>query len=780
MYWFAPVVLALAVLGCVANAQLDDDIDCNIRKLAITFAQTIQPFRTPAELKMVADSLGAQEGPCTTNTWPAVAASHDVTKRSAAPHTYVLGHFETSLYVDYTKGDDSNQGTESTPLKTVAQAMRLVPGTPSPRVVVLRSGMHFVADTIKLTAEHSNTTITCYAGEEAVVSGALHLDSLSWEQVGPADQGVILRASIADAISKFKGRQSAVDFLELFYANTSRLVAARHPNGNPEKDNSNYGLAPTSTLPIRDFGTAQLVSNQTYNRGGMFPFYSVGVGGPGSNFDPPVSYWAQADPHGGGASTYVIPTGCVASTTGEAALGKLSGGGGFVFMMHPETWGSWVYELANATLSGSSLTLAFGRGGFQEARGNSQAGHFYISHRAELMDVAGEWYYDAAKQQLYVVVPANSTGPSELFAPVVDQLFVLEGSQADPVENVHIANITFRHAAPTFMHNHTAPSGGDYAVFKGGCVHFNGTRGCSVQQCLFDAVGGNAVWLSDYNRNASIANNEMRNIGENGVGLAGRTEWVDGRGGDQPRFNTITGNMIHHLGLYNKQACAIFHAVSCQNEVSKNILFHGPRALFNLNDEFGGATRVAQNLFFSAVLETQDHGPFNSWDRLPFLTDISQNGSSIVPVPTLLEQNFFFSGSEFSIDTDDGSNNIHAIRNIIVAQPLFKTDYDGHTKHFEGNVNINGGSCDCKAVSGDNTNVFTKNQCIGNGPAYPECPACTQPGVNCPVCAMNTYYVSGGDGKEVCGDGHIDAHSTTMPLPTWADVQALVKAALDF
>merc|ERR1712096_407246 len=74
--------------------------------------------------------------------------------------------------------------------------------------------------------------------------------------------------------------------------------------------------------------------------------------------------------------------------------------------------------------------------------------------------------------------------------------------------------------------------------------------------------------------------------------MTGQTEWVDGTGGDQPRFNTIQGNLIHHLGLFNKQACAVFSGVSCQNIIEENIFFHGPRALFNMNDDFGGGTVI--------------------------------------------------------------------------------------------------------------------------------------------------------------------------------------------
>ena len=144
------------------------------------------------------------------------------------------------------------------------------------------------------------------------------------------------------------------------------------------------------------------------------------------------------------------------------------------------------------------------------------------------------------------------------------------------------------------MEEYAVGSGGDYSLYQGGVVHMNGTTNCTIDHNLFDAIGGNGVFLTDFNRHGLIAANEMRHIGENGVAMRGSTDWVDGRGGNQPRFNEISGNMIHHLGLYTKQSCAIFSAVSCQNTISENIMFHGPRALVNMNDGFGGDTLIAR------------------------------------------------------------------------------------------------------------------------------------------------------------------------------------------
>ena len=217
---------------------------------------------------------------------------------------------------------------------------------------------------------------------------------------------------------------------------------------------------------------------------------------------------------------------------------------------------------------------------------------------------------------------------------MVKELFQIVGTQTEPATDIRISGLTLMHVAPTYMDDYAVGSGGDYAVYRGGAVHLNGTRNCTVDHNLFEGVGGNAVWLTDYNRHAHVVANEMRHIGENGVGMMGSTDWVDGRGGNQPRFNVVEGNLIHHLGLYTKQSCAIFSAVSCQNTITQNIMFHGPRALVNMNDGFGGATLISHNLFFASLLETSDHGPYNSWDRLPFLTDVAfGNGTGSNPNP---------------------------------------------------------------------------------------------------------------------------------------------------
>ena len=183
------------------------------------------------------------------------------------------------------------------------------------------------------------------------------------------------------------------------------------------------------------------------------------------------------------------------------------------------------------------------------------------------------------------------------------------------------------------------------------------------------------------------------------------------------------------------------------------------------------------------------------WDRLPFLTTVKNGTKTVDAAYNHLEANMFFSGSPFAIDTDDGSDLLNVTDNVIVAQPLWKTDFSGHSKTFQRNVGL-WGACGGAAVlwgsttpaevaSSDTTNVFTANSCVGDtlrkeidrgGPLLTTCgsrsPSSCVPGrcipcVNgrCPLVAANTYYTNVTAPALVCPTGHMEAGSRLLPMP---------------
>ena len=63
--------------------------------------------------------------------------------------------------------------------------------------------------------------------------------------------------------------------------------------------------------------------------------------------------------------------------------------------------------------------------------------------------------------------------------------------------------------------------------------------------------------------------------------------------------------------------------MAAQTRVSNNLFWNGPRAALNFNDGFGGGDDVHGNLLLNAVRESADHGPWNSWSRVPYITQVS-------------------------------------------------------------------------------------------------------------------------------------------------------------
>ena len=95
-----------------------------------------------------------------------------------------------------------------------------------------------------------------------------------------------------------------------------------------------------------------------------------------------------------------------------------------------------------------------------------------------------------------------------------------------------------------------------------------------------------------------------------------------------PRFTKVLRNTVREIGLNERQSSAWSEAKACQSEVRGNLFYNMPRAAINKNDGFGGGTVISDNLLANTCRESGDHGPFNSWDRQPFLTDVANGTAS--------------------------------------------------------------------------------------------------------------------------------------------------------
>lgn len=462
---------------------------------------------------------------------------------------------------------------------------------------------------------------------------------------------------------------------------------------------------------------------------------------------------------------------------------------GIVHAFHCGKWGDWAFQVGGLDLNTS--TISFSKGGWQEARGCSSGGGFYIENIFEEIDSPGEWYVDKVKKILYFNF--NGTGAPdpttfEMVATQIENLITISGTSDAPATGITIANITFAHTEPTFMKPFEVPSGGDWSFYRGAAVTLEGTVGAVVDGCTFWSPGGNGLILSGFNRNATISRSEFAYAGDSAIVSAGRTNLIDGISNpDQPSGSLIAYNIMREIGLYTKQSGAYYHALSPNATLVGNAMFNLPRAGININDGFGGGHLIKNNLCFNAVRETSDHGCFNSWDREPYQWD-AEEASNLIPATSYILNNYFVNnyGSSWPIDHDDGSNgyvdsfnlllwggfknylgfNKHAINNLYVypdvsidiaravaARTNDSADLERVANGFDTACVMSQGAT---ALPADLSDVWSNNTCIassGKSDFYDFC--CCDPSNPAngamPALAGNTLYSGDGSYQFTCG-----------------------------
>merc|ERR1719473_2374291 len=258
------------------------------------------------------------------------------------------------------------------------------------------------------------------------------------------------------------------------------------------------------------------------------------------------------------------------------------------------------------------------------------------------------------------------------------------------------------------MDPHGVPSAGDWALDRTGAIFIEGAESVKVESSTFERLDGNGVMISGYNRYTTVQDCDFAYIGGNAMaswGYTNETEnsgfpyyrpqenfpqaGVDGTDGNHPRHNQILRNSAREVGLYEKQSSFFMQSKTAQSIISGNVFFNGPRAGINFNDGFGGGDEISHNLVFSSCRESGDHGPFNSWDRQPFLTDVRTGKPSMYMAWREIHHNFFIDNysPQEDVDNDDGSAYYHTHHNFLVyGGQGMKNDFGGHDNQHFNNV----------------------------------------------------------------------------------------------
>ena len=538
-------------------------------------------------------------------------------------------------------GNDRGLGTQAQPFATISRAQRAVRDAKHrgnhPIYVRLGGGSYYLQSPITFESQDSGSAdapviYIAQPGEDVVISGGRSL-SLHWV---PYKNG-IMKASVP----------AGLNFTQMF-VDGKRQIRARYPNFDPsEPGRSGYLLAA---------GPIEHDTPDPY-QGSDADMTFAGEAPRGVRFDATTfttKHWSN-------------PTDAEINIFQEAY------------------WGNLQWRLKGIDYTTHSIW--FGEGGQQiGAKWNKNPAvlgdrsRYFIENVFEELDSPGEWFLNTRQNLLYYFPESGvDLGSSLIEVPQLESVIRFVGTQDKPVDSIQIKGVRFAQTLSTYMCTYDVPSLSDWSIHRGGAVFAEGTRKCAIQDCWFDAVGGNGVFVNKYNREFTVTGCKFTETGDSAMCFVGDLEKTNGTQRAFPYECVAHNNLVHDCGYYGKQIAAVYISRAKRISVSHNLIYNMPRAGICIGDSTWGGHVIEFNQTHDTVRETSDHGPFNAWGRDrawslaqshgPYTTDRSLDAWEVLVdamEPVIVRNNFFNEKSGWGLDLDDGASNYNIYNNISV------------------------------------------------------------------------------------------------------------------
>lgn len=557
-----------------------------------------------------------------------------------------LGFCAASAAADFhvsPAGKDTNPGTEAAPLKSLAAARDAARASAGkePVTVHVADGAYYLPDTLVFTPKDSGSKehpVTWRAENEgrAILSGGMKLD-LEWK----THRDGIFQASTPAGLK-----------IDQLFLNGLRQRMARYPNFDASQKTAAY-----------------------------------------------QGYAADA-------------------FSKERAAGWADPAGGYIHAMHRARWGGYHYRIAGKKPDGE---IAY-EGGWQNNRQMGMHKEFrMVENIFEELDAAGEWFHDAKTHTVYYK-PEADIDLTKAAVEVVRLRHLVEfrGTEETPVRFITLRGFVVRHAARTFMDTREPMLRSDWTIYRGGAFLLTGTEDVRILDTEFDQVGGNAIFVSNYNRRSLIKGCHIHDVGASGVCFVGDPAAVRNplfeygekndlskidrtpgpKTGNYPANSAVEDCLIHGIGRVERQPAGVQIAMAMEIAVRDCSIYDCARAGINIGDGCWGGHLIERCDVFDTVLETHDHGSFNSWGRDRYwrsdrdVTQAAVDADSELPFldamkTTVIRDSRWRCDHGWDIDLDDGSSNYDINHNLMLQGGLKLRE--GFRRRAWNNITVNNG-----------------------------------------------------------------------------------------
>lgn len=389
--------------------------------------------------------------------------------------------------------------------------------------------------------------------------------------------------------------------------------------------------------------------------------------------------------------------------------------GGYIHSLHRNAWGSQHY-----IITGKNGTEISYEGGWQVTRPHGlHDDQLFVENIKEELDTPGEWFWDRKEKMLYYFpLEGEDVRGETVQAAVISETIRLEGSIDNPVRGLSISGLHFTGTERMFKEPYEVLLRSDWGILRKGVITLSGTENCVIENCEFHDLGGNAIFITGYAAGDRISGNHIHHVGGSAICLVGETSAVRSgafgyseyvpyekmdkvpgpANGLYPRECLVEDNLIHDLGQLEKQVAGVEIQTAAHITVRHNSIYDVPRAGLNIGDGAFGGHVIEYNDVFNTVMETGDHGAFNSWGRDRFwlpdynaMTRLASEHPELILLDavytTVIRYNRFRCDHGWDIDLDDGSTNYHIYGNLCLSGGIKLRE--GFNRTVENNLVIN-------------------------------------------------------------------------------------------
>ena len=392
--------------------------------------------------------------------------------------------------------------------------------------------------------------------------------------------------------------------------------------------------------------------------------------------------------------------------------------GAIIHGMHSGEWGGFHYEIESVNNKGKAEL----KGGFQNNRPSPMHKEYrMVENVFEELDAPGEWYFDTSSSTLYLYpLQGVDLAKAKIEVTSLNHLIEIKGSADSPASTISIKGIRLEHTNRTFMEDYEPLLRSDWMIYRGAAVYLENAENCTIQGCELTNLGGNAIFMSGYNRNIIIEGNHIYSCGASAISFIGLPsavrspsftykEFVDfedldlekgPKSKDYPSDCKVDNNLIHDIGLVEKQVAGVQISMAMNISVSHNSIYDVPRSGINVSEGTWGGHIIEFNDVFNTVLESSDHGAFNSWGRDRFWHPNRKTMDKIMEAypempyidainTTIIRNNRMRCDHGWDIDLDDGSSNYHLYNNLCLNGGIKLRE--GFYRTVENNIMVNNG-----------------------------------------------------------------------------------------